>query len=208
MVTLVGVITLDVLPALLIGIGFSILLLVYRASRPTFSILGADPAVPGAYEDVERHSNVRQIPGVLIVRQDAELFYANAQLLRDTVAEMVDASGAQVRTLILDLDSNDELDITSSEALEKLVDDLAAPGASRSCPRPRDRGRHDEAIRRSGKDRRGGRVPESRFCRRIGQGLYRRLNSSGEPWATGRDMAGRSERGIERSPFQTGKGGV
>jgi MFS superfamily sulfate permease-like transporter len=63
-------------------------------------------------------------PGVLIIRPDAPLFYANAQSLRDTVTEMVQASEHTIRTLILDLDANDELDITSSEALAKLTGEL------------------------------------------------------------------------------------
>jgi sulfate permease, SulP family len=124
MVTLLGVITLDVLPGLVIGVTASILLLVYRASRPRFSVMGSDPLLPGAYEDVERHPNARPIPGVLVVRPDMPLFYANAQALRDTVTEMVRRSRPPVHTLILDLDANDDLDITTSEALGKLIREL------------------------------------------------------------------------------------
>jgi SulP family sulfate permease len=128
MITLLGVITLDVLPGLIIGVVASVLLLVYRASRPTFSVMGADPHVPGAYEDIHRHPGATSIPGVLIVRPDAPLFYANSQSLRDTVTEMIRSSGDTIRTLILDLDANDELDITSSEALAKLTGDLTHRG--------------------------------------------------------------------------------
>src|SRR6202050_4324223 len=125
MVTLLGVITLDVLPGLIIGVVTSILLLVYRASRPRFSVMGADPDVPGAYEDIRRHPGARPIPGMLIVRPDAPLFYANSQSLRDTVTEMIRSSNGTIRTVILDLDANDELDITSTEALAKLIAELA-----------------------------------------------------------------------------------
>lgn len=124
MITLLGVITLDVLPGLVIGVVLSILLLVYRASRPEFSVMGTDPRQPGAWEDIHRHPQAQPVPGVLVVRPDAPLFYANAQSLRDTVTEMVRSSADPVRVLILDLDANDELDITSSEALLKLTDDL------------------------------------------------------------------------------------
>jgi sulfate permease, SulP family len=124
MITLLGVITLDVLPGLVIGVVASILLLVYRASRPIFSVMGSDPQVPGTWEDVHRHPQARPVPGVLVVRPDAPLFYANAQALRDTVTEMVRSSPDHVQTLILDLDANDGLDITSSEALAKLAEEL------------------------------------------------------------------------------------
>jgi MFS superfamily sulfate permease-like transporter len=125
MITLFGVITLDVLPGLVIGIVASILVLVFRASRPTFSILGANPSYLGAYEDVRRHPEAQPIEGVLIVRPDGPLFYANAQTLRDTVTEMARSSDRPPHTMIVDLDETDELDITSSEALDKLVDGLA-----------------------------------------------------------------------------------
>jgi MFS superfamily sulfate permease-like transporter len=102
----------------------SILLLVYRASRPRFSVMGSDPDLPGAYEDIHRHPGAEPIPGVLIIRPDAPLFYANSQALRDTVTEMVRSSKDTIGTVILDLDANDELDITSTEALAKLIEEL------------------------------------------------------------------------------------
>jgi SulP family sulfate permease len=61
---------------------------------------------------------------VLIIRPDAPLFYANAQPLRDTVTELVSSADPAVHAVILDLDANDTLDITSSEAVQKLADVL------------------------------------------------------------------------------------
>jgi MFS superfamily sulfate permease-like transporter len=113
-----------VLPGLVIGVILSILLLVYRASRPTFSVLGADRDTPGAYEDIKRHPGAQPVPGVLIIRPDVPLFYANAQPFRDTVTQQLHSPPETIHTLILDLDANDELDITSSEALGKLLDQL------------------------------------------------------------------------------------
>ncbi len=124
--TLVAVITLDVLPALIIGVVFSLVVLIYRASRPEISLLGEDPGHPGAFEDARRHPDVRTVPGVVVVRPDAPLFYANAQAIRDFVEETVQSSAGQVHTVILDLDANDDLDITSSEQLEKLISGLVS----------------------------------------------------------------------------------
>jgi sulfate permease, SulP family len=87
--------------------------------------MGRDPQVPGAYEDIDRHPGARPVPGVLIIRPDAPLFYANSQSLRDRVTEMVQESERPIGTVILDLDANDDLDITSTEALTKLVEELA-----------------------------------------------------------------------------------
>jgi MFS superfamily sulfate permease-like transporter len=59
---------------------------------------------------------------VLIVRPDAPLFYANAELVRDAIEQ---AAGS-ARAVVLVLDGNDNLDITSAEQLGKLADGLAA----------------------------------------------------------------------------------
>jgi SulP family sulfate permease len=124
MCTLAGVIVLDVLPGLLIGVGASILLLIYRASRPHISILGADPANPGTYLDVRRHPEAVPVPGVLIARPDGELLYVNARNLRDAVEGAVKHPGPATRVVIIDLDANDEIDITSADMLHKLADSL------------------------------------------------------------------------------------
>jgi high affinity sulfate transporter 1 len=123
--TLTSVLVLDVLPALIIGVGASIGLLVYRASQAGISVLGESSSRPGAFENLERHADALPIAGVLIVRPDAPLFYANAQAIRDAVESNVRNSSDGVRIVIIDLDASDELDITSAEHLDKLADTLA-----------------------------------------------------------------------------------
>lgn len=124
MVTMGAVVVFDVLPALIIGITASVVLLVYRSSRAPISILGRSAVVPGSFADVRRHPEARPIPGVLVVQPDAALFYANAQAMEDAITSAVDAADPPVHVVVLDLDSNDELDITSTQALLKLVRSL------------------------------------------------------------------------------------
>ncbi len=123
-ITLAGVIVLDVLPGLIIGVVFCILLVIYRASRLTLSVLGADPAVPGAYIDVRRHPQAQTIRGVLLVRPDGPVFYVNAQSVQDTIEALAAEGDSRIRSVVIDLDANDDLDITGSEKLGKLVRDL------------------------------------------------------------------------------------
>ncbi len=128
MLTLAGVVVLDVLPGLIIGVVLSILLVVYRDSRIRLSVLGADPAVPGGYVDHERHPDAQQVPGVLAVRPDGTVYYVNAQSVQDTIESLLQSSAEPVRCVVIDLDANDDLDITSSEKLGKLVHDLLDHG--------------------------------------------------------------------------------
>ena len=56
-----------------------------------------------------------------MVRPDAPLFYANSQAIRDFVEVTVQSSGGDVHTVILDLDANDDLDITSRNSSRSLL---------------------------------------------------------------------------------------
>jgi MFS superfamily sulfate permease-like transporter len=126
--TLLGVIAIDVLPGLIIGVVSMLVLFVYRASRPHLSVLGRVAGVPGAYGDLGRHPDYEYVPGLLILRLDSQLFYANASLVIDRIKRTVGASDPLPKALILDLGANDELDITSIEQLEHLVQELRAGG--------------------------------------------------------------------------------
>ena len=85
MLTLGSVIVFDVLLALIIGIGASILLLVYRSSRALVSVLGRSSEIPGAFASIRRHPTAMAVPGVLIAQPDAALFYANARSVPDAI---------------------------------------------------------------------------------------------------------------------------
>lgn len=78
--------------------------------------------------DLGRHPDYEYVPGLLILRLDSQLFYANASLVIDRIKRTVGASDPLPKALILDLGANDELDITSIEQLEHLVQELRAGG--------------------------------------------------------------------------------
>jgi len=76
--TLTGVITIGVLPGLVIGIASMLLLVIWHATRPHLSVLGQVPDTPGAYGDIKRHPDYQSTPGLLVLRLEIPLFYANA----------------------------------------------------------------------------------------------------------------------------------
>jgi high affinity sulfate transporter 1 len=130
LLALVGVITLDVLPGLIIAVVASLILFVYHSSRPHASVLGRVPDVPGAYADVERHHESQTIPGLVIMRLDAPLYFGNASLVRDRLKELAAGGSGPVRAMLYDMTANDELDVTSCEMLEQLIGDLHKAGVS------------------------------------------------------------------------------
>jgi SulP family sulfate permease len=126
--TLLGVITIDVLPGLVIGVAAMLLLVIYHASRPQIGSLGRVPGESGAYGDVARHPAYEPIPDVLVLRLEAPLFYANATPVRDRIKALVGASASPPTALIIDLGGNDRLDITSAEMLAELVHTMHSAG--------------------------------------------------------------------------------
>jgi MFS superfamily sulfate permease-like transporter len=128
LIAFLGVILIDVLQGMVIGLLCSIIYVVYKSSRPHLASLGRVSGVPGAYTDLARHPENRAVPGVLILRLDAPMYYANALTVRDKVKAMVGESEPSVRAAILDAAVQDELDITSAEVLEGLVKELQGQG--------------------------------------------------------------------------------
>ena len=117
----VGVITVDVLPGLVFGVVAMVLLVVYHASRPHVSVLGRAPGISDTYGDVDRHPDYERVSGLLVVRLEAPMFYANASLVCDTIKRLAGASEPPPRAVILDFGPNSDLDITSAENLDGLV---------------------------------------------------------------------------------------
>jgi len=123
-----GVVLIDVLEGMIIGLVASMLFVVYRSSRPHVSSLGRVPGVPGAYSDLGRHPENLQVPGVLIVRLDAQLYYANALTYRDRVKALIEEMESPPQAVIFDSSAQDEIDVTSTDVLKGMVKELHAKG--------------------------------------------------------------------------------
>jgi high affinity sulfate transporter 1 len=127
-VTLAGVLFIDVLQGMLLGMLFSLLLVVYRTTRPHVTALGRVPGVPGAYTDLERHPENEPVPDVLILRLDADIYYANALTVRDRILALLWATQPPPRAVVVDAFGQDDLDLTGAEMLKGLVTELHSRG--------------------------------------------------------------------------------
>jgi MFS superfamily sulfate permease-like transporter len=125
---LAGVLLIDVLEGMIIGVVASLVFVIYKTSRPHVSSLGRVPGVPGAYSDLTRHPENTPVPGVLIVRVDAQLYYANALTVRDRVKAMLADMETPPRAVILDSAAWDEIDVTSTDVIKGLVKELHEKG--------------------------------------------------------------------------------
>ncbi|HYO43839.1 MAG TPA: SulP family inorganic anion transporter [Candidatus Limnocylindrales bacterium] len=127
--TLAGVLLVDVLEGMLIGLLASLAFNLYRSSRPHLSSLGRVPGVEGAYSDLARHPENVAVSGVVIVRLDAPLYYANAMTARDAVKAVLRDAGP-TRAVIFDAAVQDDLDYTSAQVVKGLVGELGRDGTA------------------------------------------------------------------------------
>ena len=125
---LAGVLLIDVLEGMVIGVVASLVYVIYQSSRPHISSLGRVPGMPGAYSDLSRHPENSPVPGVLIVRLDGALYFANALTVRDRVKAMIEETQPPPRAVIFDASAQENLDLTSADVLKSLVKELQGSG--------------------------------------------------------------------------------
>jgi sulfate permease, SulP family len=122
---LLGVLVFDTLPGLFIGIGISVLLLLYRASRPNVAVLGRTAGPDPAWVDLARHPAAARAPGVEVVRVEASLFFANADHVRARIRRIAESGP---RAVVLDAEATPSIDVTGAQMLADLAQDLDRQG--------------------------------------------------------------------------------
>ncbi len=119
---MLGVLVFDTLPGLIIGVADSLLLLLYRVSRPHVAVLGEVPGSGGQWADVAVHPEDQTRPGVSVLRVESGVFFANADHVRAVIDEA--ASGPGIAAVVLDCETMPSLDVTAARMLTQLAADL------------------------------------------------------------------------------------
>jgi len=123
---LAGVLAVGILDGVLIAIAVSVAELLLRVARPHDAVLGLVPGLAGMH-DVDDYPQARTIPGLVVYRYDAPLFFANAQDFRRRALAAARCHGPP-RWFVLNVEANVEVDFTALEAVEALRDQLARDG--------------------------------------------------------------------------------
>lgn len=118
---LAGVIFIDVLQGLVIAMAASLLLVIYRSSRPSIAVLGELADRPGSYGALDLNPGASSQAGVLVLRLDAPMYYASAASNRDALKRLVTSAVPPVRVLILDLEVQHRVDVTSIDMTRQLA---------------------------------------------------------------------------------------
>ena len=102
------------------GVGLSIVILIFRTSKPYIAVLGAVPD-SDFYKNGDRFKDVIIEDDILVVRFDAQLFFANASYFRDNLDELADKKGAALKLIVLDAESINRVDSTGVEMLMERI---------------------------------------------------------------------------------------
>jgi SulP family sulfate permease len=162
LVTLAGVLDLGVPKGIAVGILASLVEVLRRAVMPHTAVLGRVAGPVRTYRDVEIFHDAETVPGLIVYRFDAPLFFANADVFRREILELVDGAREPTREVIVSAEAIYDIDTTGIEMLERLHDDLQARSVRLVFARVKTRTR--ELMRRTGLEARLG---EDHFFLRV-----------------------------------------
>jgi len=124
-----GVAVLGAIPGIGLAVVIAVIEFLWDGWRPHFAVMGRAEGVKG-YHDITRYPNARQIPGLVLFRWDAPLFFANAELFKERVLDAAETakSRAPVRWLVVAAEPVTSVDVTAADILAELDQRLHEAG--------------------------------------------------------------------------------
>jgi high affinity sulfate transporter 1 len=123
----VGVAVLGAIPGIGLAIAVAIAEFLWDGWRPHSAVLGRAQGVKG-YHDITRYPDARRVPGLVLFRWDAPLFFANAEFFRERVLDAVETSPTPVRWLVVAAEPVTSVDVTACDTVAELDEALHARG--------------------------------------------------------------------------------
>jgi MFS superfamily sulfate permease-like transporter len=167
---LLGVAVLGVLPGVAVAIALSVADFVRRAWRPYDAVLGRVPGRKG-YHDIDRHPEAAQIPGLVLYRFDAPLFFANAEAFTSRLGTAVAARDDPIRWVIVAAEPITDIDTTAADTIVLAFAELKGPVKDRL----RTYGLYD-------------RIGDTRFFPTLGTAIDGYLQETHQTWTDGTDL--------------------
>jgi high affinity sulfate transporter 1 len=126
-VCFVGVAVFGVIPGIGIAIVIAVIEFLWDGWRPDYAVLGRVDGIRG-YHDVTRYPAARRIPGLVLFRWSAPLFFANAELFHQRLLDAIADSPTPVRRIIITAEPVTSIDVTSADMLAELEHTLTESG--------------------------------------------------------------------------------
>jgi len=126
-VCLAGVAVFGAIPGIGLAIVIAVIEFLWDGWRPHHAVLGRVDGIEG-YHDITRYPNAQLIPGLVLFRWDAPLFFANAELFQDCLLDAVAASPTPVHWVVVAAEPVTSVDVTAADMLMELDATLASSG--------------------------------------------------------------------------------
>jgi MFS superfamily sulfate permease-like transporter len=114
-----GVAGLGAIPGIGLAIAIAVIEFLWKGWRPYCAVLGHPHGVEG-YHDITRYPDARRIPGLVLFRWDAPLFFANAQFFKERALDAVAQSPTRARRLLIAAEPITNIDVTAADAVADL----------------------------------------------------------------------------------------
>jgi high affinity sulfate transporter 1 len=126
-VCFVGVAVLGVIPGIGLALAIAIAEFLWDGWRPHSAVLGRASGVKG-YHDITRYPDARLVPGLVLFRWDAPLFFANAEFFKERALDAVATSPTPARWLVVAAEPVTSVDVTAADFIAELDETLHAKG--------------------------------------------------------------------------------
>lgn len=124
-VTFVSTLALGIEMGIGIGVILSLAMIIFRTTKPHIAELGKVPGT-SLYRNIYRFKEVTDRPDLLIIRFDAQLYFANINYFADKIEELSAQKGDSLKAIILNFDSINNIDSSASHAIEELLENFQA----------------------------------------------------------------------------------
>jgi len=181
-VCFVGVAVLGAIPGIGLAVAIAIIEFLWDGWRPHSAVLGRAEGVKG-YHDITRYPNARQIPGLVLFRWDAPLFFANAEFFKERILDAVTKSPSPVRRVVVAAEPVTSVDVTAADMLTDLAKTLLNAGIELHFAELKDPVK--DKLKRFGLFAKFG---EYKFFPTIGAAVALYLKSHDVPWVDWEDQ--------------------
>ncbi len=182
-----GVALLGVLRGVGIAIALSVFAVLERAWHPYHAVLARVAGLKG-YHDLARHPQGRQVPGLLLFRFDAPLFFANANVFRDRILRAVADAGSPLHRVVIAAEPMTDVDTTAADILDDVRIDFARRGIELVFAELKDPVK-DTLARYGLVDR----IGPGRFYPTVGSAVHAYVNEYRIEWRDWEDESGATE---------------
>jgi high affinity sulfate transporter 1 len=122
-----GVAVFGAIPGICVAVVIAVIEFLWDGWRPHYAVLGRVEGLRG-YHDLKRYPHAERIPGLVLFRWDAPLFFANAELFQQRLLEVVAESPAPIRRVVVAAEPVTSVDVTSADMLRELTRTLGEQG--------------------------------------------------------------------------------